>query len=179
MKIKTKRMLAILNVLSWIIFICLSIQAGAFLFNLFFSLFINPVGAKYFQKGIDLSSLYAFGTGHFFATALMMILVAAMKAYMFYLIILIFKMLNMVQPFSREVGRLIFKISYVALLVGMLSWSGFQYSEWLVGQGVKLPDMYTYFGGGEVFLFMAVALFVVAQVFKRGIEIQSENELTV
>jgi hypothetical protein len=179
MTIKTKRMLALLNILTWIIFIGLCIQAGVFLFNAFFSLAINPVGAKYFQKGIDLSDLHAFGVWPFVAETLLMVLVAAMKAYMFYLILSIFKMLNMVRPFSREVGRLIFKISYVALFVGILSFSGFQYSEWLVRQAVKLPDVYTYFGGGDVFLFMAATLFVIAQVFKRGIEIQSENELTV
>jgi hypothetical protein len=30
-----------------------------------------------------------------------------------------------------------------------------------------------------VWLFMSVTLFVIAQIFKRGIEIQTENELTV
>ena len=109
----------------------------------------------------------------------MIVLVAAIKAYMFYLILSIFKILNLVQPFSKEVGRLIFKISFVALVVGILSLSGFQYSEWLVRQHVLLPEMYTFFGGGDVFLFMAATLFVIALVFKRGIEIQSENELTV
>jgi hypothetical protein len=34
-------------------------------------------------------------------------------------------------------------------------------------------------GGADVWLFMGVVLYVVAQMFRRGIEIQSENELTV
>ena len=109
----------------------------------------------------------------------MMALVAAIKAYMFYLVILIFKALNMVRPFSSEVGQLILKIAYVALFICALSWLGTQYSEWLLKQGVKLPLMYKYFGGADVFLMMGVMLFVVAQVFKRGIEIQTENDLTV
>jgi Protein of unknown function (DUF2975) len=179
MEIKTKRFLTILNVLSWVIFTGLCIQAGAFLVNIFYSLAVNPVAAKYFQKGIDLSSLYLVGARYFFAETLLMVLVAVMKAYMFYQIILIFKVLNMVQPFSKEVGRLIFNISYVALVIGLLSWMGFEYSDWLVRQHVKLPNMYRYFGGADVFVLMAVALFVIAQVFKRGIEIQSENDLTV
>jgi len=108
-----------------------------------------------------------------------MVLVAAIKAYMFYLTILIFKTLNMVKPFSSEIERYIFKMGYVVLLIGVLSCLGIQYSGWLVQQGVKLPEMYKYFGGGDVFLMMGVILFVIAQIFKRGIEIQSENELTV
>jgi hypothetical protein len=34
-------------------------------------------------------------------------------------------------------------------------------------------------GGSDVWIFMSVILFVIAQIFRRGIEIQSENELTV
>jgi hypothetical protein len=33
--------------------------------------------------------------------------------------------------------------------------------------------------GADVWLFMGVTLFVIAQIFRRGIEIQTENELTV
>jgi Protein of unknown function (DUF2975) len=177
--IATTSILATMHITSWIIFIGLCLQAGVFLFNIIYSLAINPGGAKYFPKGIDFSSLYRVGAWYFFAVTSMIVLVAAIKAYMFYLILSIFKILNLVQPFSKEVGRLIFKISFVALLVGILSLTGFQYSEWLVRQHVKLPEMYTFFGGGDVFLFMAATLFVIALVFQRGIEIQSENELTV
>lgn len=177
---ETKKILKILNIISWMFFILLSIQAGIFLFNAFYTLAINPIDAKYFQRGeIDFSDLYAFGRWPFFAETFIMILVASIKAYMFYVSILIFKALNMVKPFSREVGRYIFKISYVALLIGLLSWSGMLYSGWLLRQGVKLPVMYKYFGGGVEFLMMGAMLFIIAQVFKRGIEIQSENELTV
>jgi len=98
---------------------------------------------------------------------------------MFYLIISIFKTLNMVKPFSSEVGRLIVKIGCVALVISTLSWAGTQYSEWLLKQGVKLPLMYKYLGGADVYLMMGAMLFIIAQVFKRGIEIQTENDLTV
>ena len=86
----------------------------------------------------------------------------------------------MSQPFSREVGRFIFKISYLALSIGLFSWWGVKYTEWFVKQGVKMPDIeYLRLGGADVWLFMGVILFVIAQIFKRGIEIQTENELTV
>lgn len=86
----------------------------------------------------------------------------------------------MSQPFSREVGRFIFKLSYLTLLIGMFSLWGVRYAEWLVKQGVKMPDIqYLRLGGADVWLFMSVTLFVIAQIFKRGIEIQTENELTV
>jgi hypothetical protein len=71
-------------------------------------------------------------------------------------------------------------MSYLALLIGLFSWSGAQYSGWLLSKGVKLPDLqYLRLGGADVWLFMGVTIVVIAQVFKRGIEIQTENELTV
>ncbi len=34
-------------------------------------------------------------------------------------------------------------------------------------------------GGADVWIFMGIILFVIAQFFKRGLEIQSENDLTI
>lgn len=33
--------------------------------------------------------------------------------------------------------------------------------------------------GADIWLFMGVALLVISQIFKRGVEIQDEHELTV
>jgi hypothetical protein len=182
MKISTKRTLKILYVLSWIIFVGTSMEAGGFIFNAFSTLALNPINAKYFWQEIDLSGLYKYNPGYFFAETLQMSMVAVMRAYLFYLIVKILhdKKLNISQPFNGEVGRFIFKISYVALLIGVFSWWGVKYTEWLVKQGVKMPDIqHLRLGGVDAWLFMGISLFVIAQIFKRGIEIQTENELTV
>jgi hypothetical protein len=46
-------------------------------------------------------------------------------------------------------------------------------------RGVELRGLHRYLGGTGEFLFLAGIVFVIAQIFKRGIEIQTENELTV
>src|ERR1700743_1177292 len=145
MNIPTPKIFQWLNGLAWVIFIGLCIQGGEVLFNAVFTLAINPIDAKHFLPGIDFSSLYAFGKGYFAAETTVMVLAAVVKAYMFYLIISILtnKKLNMAQPFSTEVGRFIFKLSYLALTVGVLSWAGIQYGNWLEQRGVKLPDMHS------------------------------------
>ena len=105
-----------------------------------------------------------------------------MRAVLFYMIIDILqdKKLNITQPFRKNVGRFLFRMSYLSLLIGLFSWSGAKYTEWLVSKGVRLPDLqYLRLGGADVWLFMGVTLFVIAQIFKRGVEIQTENELTV
>ncbi len=181
-KIGTTQILKILYVLSWIIFIGVCIEAGGIIFNSFYDLVLNPVGAKYFWQQIDLSSLYRYDRGYFFVVTLIMSIVAVTRACIFYLIIKILhdKKLNMAQPFNEDVKRFIFKLSYMALLIGIFSWWGVKYAEWLATQGVKMPDIqYLRLGGADVWLFMSVTLFVIAQIFKRGIEIQTENELTI
>ena len=182
MKTNTKLVLKILYLLSWIIFVGVCIEAGGFISNAFFSLILNPDGVKHLWQEVDLSSLYSYNHGYFFTETMLMSIVAVLRACIFYLIIKILhtKKLSMAQPFNSEVGRFIFRISYLSLLIGLFSLWGIKYTEWLVKQGVKMPDIqYLRLDGADVWLFMSVSLFVIAQIFKRGIEIQSENELTV
>jgi hypothetical protein len=177
-KTKTTLMLQVLYIVSWVIFVGVCIEAGGFIFNAFFTLVFNPSNASYF----NLSDLYRYDPGYFLVELLLMSIVAVMRACIFYLIVKILhdKKLNMSQPFSKEVGRFTFKVAYLALGIGLFSWWGVKYTEWFVQQGVKMPDVqYLRLGGADVWLFMGVTLFVIAQIFKRGIEIQSENELTV
>ncbi len=181
MEISSKQILKILYVLSWIIFIGVSIEAGGFIFNTLFVFTYNPIGAHNFWNGMDMSSLYNFDSGYFLVVTSLMIIVAVMKAIMFYLIVKILhdKKLNMLQPFNREVGNFIFNLCYLSSGIGLFSYWGTKYSAWLVKQGVIIPSLESHIGGADVWLFMAVILFVIAHIFKRGIEIQSENELTI
>ena len=180
-KISTNQMLKILYAISWIIFIGVCIEAGSFIVNAFFAV-VNPVVVKRLWQQVDLSDLFKYDHGHFFVVTFIMSITAVMRAWIFFLIIKILhdKKLNIAKPFNKEVGRFIFKVSYLALGIGLFSYGGVKYTEWLIKQGVSMPDIqYLRLGGADVWLFMGVTLFVIAQIFKSGIEIQSENELTV
>ena len=182
MEINTKQILKILYVLSWIIFVGVCIEAGGFVINTFYTLVINNVDAKYFWPGIDFSSLYRYDPGYFFVETFLMIIVSVLRSWMFYLIVRVLhdKKLNMTQPFNSEVGRFIFRLSYLSLGAGLFSWWGVKYAGWFITKGVAMPDIQNLrLGGADVWLFMGVTLFVIAQIFKRGIEIQTENELTI
>lgn len=68
----------------------------------------------------------------------------------------------------------------MALGLGIFAYYGVNYTAWLVTQKVEMPDIQPMgLGGADVWLFMGVTLYVLAQIFKRGIEIQEENDLTV
>lgn len=180
-KISTKQILNILYILAWIIFVGVSIEAGGYIVNTIISV-VSPENVKYLWQQVDLSALFKYDKGYFIVISCITGIVAILKATLFYMIIKILhdKKLNMAQPFNRAVGRFIFNLSYLSLMIGLLSQIGAKYSKWLAGKGVQMPDISAMnFGGADVWLFMCVVLFVIAHIFKKGIEIQTENELTV
>lgn len=182
-KITTNQILKVLQILSWIIFIGLCIEAGGIVVNTIITLFINPLGVGNLGEGADyLSSLYKFDKGHFFVITLIMITVSVLKAILFYLIVKLLanKKLNISRPFTMELRYFILKLSYMALGIGLFSHFGFKYSVWLNKQGVETANLQSlHIAGADVWLFTAVILFVIVQIIKRGMEIQNENDLTI
>ena len=179
MKSTTKGILTVLHVISWIIFVGLCVRAGAFLYTSLASLYFNPAGAKNLYSGLNLSNLYDFDTTYYIVIVSVIIIVTVLKAIIFYLVIKIFLKINYVNPFSPQIASLISMIGYISLGVGILTRMANGYCNWLIKKGVSLPDMDNYLGAGTEFLLFAGVIVFIAQVFKRGIELQSENELTV
>lgn len=182
MEITSKQILKALNVLSWIIFIGICVRTGGYIFNTIFLLTTNPFGAHYFWEGADLSGLLAFDQGYFIVMALLMIIVSVMKALLFYCIIKILhdKKLNMDKPFNKEINSLIFSLTYISMAIGLFSGWAAGYSEWFIKKGVLMPSLESlHVDGASAWWFIAILLFVIGHIFKRGIEIQTENELTV
>ena len=182
-KISTKHILKVLQILSWIIFIGLCIEAGGITANTIITLFINPSGVENFWEGSGyLSSLYKFDKGHFIVITLTMIIVAVLKAILFYLIVKVFteRKLNISEPFNMDLRRFILLSSYLALGIGLFAAFGYKYAVWLTKQGMATADLQAlHIAGSDVWLFMAVILFVIVQIVKKGIEIQTENDLTI
>lgn len=85
----------------------------------------------------------------------------------------------MVHPFSTEVSLLISRISYLALEIAIVTAVGNNYCIRLVRRGADLLNLHEYLGGAGEILFLGGIIFIIAQIFKTGIEIQSENELTI
>ncbi len=182
MEISTKNILKALLVFLWIIFIGVMIEAGGCIFSAFYTLVINSVNARTYWVGNDLSDLYKYDPMQFFVETLLISIAATLKAWMFYLIVRILhnKKLSISQPFNNEVRLLIIRLSCLAFGIGLFTEWGVNYTGWLVKKGISMPDtQQLHLGGGDVWLFMAVILFVITQIFKRGIEIQAENDLTI
>ena len=179
MKPKTKWMMGAMQFIAWIIFIGICIKTGAMMFSFFVSLAKNPEATKNLYERLDLSDLYKYSIGQYVVFVSIIIVLSASKAHLFYLLIRIFSKINFIHPFSKTVSSLISTIGYVALGIGVVTVLANTYREWLAKQGVSFPDLQAYLGGGAEFLLLGGIIFMLAEVFKRGIEIQTENELTV
>lgn len=179
MRTSTKQILTFMNIVFWVVFIGLLIKTGAFLFS-FGATLLNPQAAKNFYDGLDLSGLRAYSFRHYINLVSLLVFLSGLKAYMAYLVIRIFSTINFQHPFSTDVASRIEKISYVALGTGFLTVLAVGYSKWLITKtGTLSFDVLRELGGSAEFIFLAGIIFMIAQVFKRGIELQSENELTI
>jgi hypothetical protein len=175
---KTDLVTQFLHVISWIIFIALCYQAGALMFNYAFMQFhVFPPENQYLL--LDLSELFTQSEIYFGLLFSLAIGVNALKAYTFYLITLIFQYLNLHKPFSQEMSNLITKISFYILAVGIVGAIAKGVTQELAKQGYPVENAYSHWDDYSAFLLMAAVVFVIAQIFKKGLELQAESDLTV
>lgn len=179
---KTDYFRIILHVVAWIIFVGLCIEACGFLVNTIATLSLTPEGAKRFWTQVDLSGLYHHNRTYYITLTSLICIAAMLKAIMFYLIVRIFydKKASLSKPFSESVRKFLLTIAWLSAGIGLFSLWGARYVKTILEEGVTMPALENMkLDGGAISLFMAVILLVVAQAFKKGIEIQNENDLTV
>ena len=170
--------LMLITVVIWSAFIGLCIETGAILFNTLYSL-ARPIAAQNLYKGLDLSALMARDMRHYIGILSVIIYMNALKAYMFYLMIRIFLKINLVHPFSEPVSNLIAQISQITMQIAIVIIFTGAYFKWLAKRGFELPDLGSFTGGAFEYILLGIIIYAISKVFKRGLEIQAENELTI
>ena len=167
-----------LHVIAWVIFVGLSIEAGGLIVNFIFTVFKPEFVDKLYQK-LDLTTLYLQSTAVFYSMFSFVIVIAVLKAVLFYLLIELLLKLDLSKPFSQFVRRKILQISYYTFSIGILSYIAGETARNLSHHGYEVDKLEQFWVDSNAFILMAAVVYVIAQIFKRGIEIQSENELTV
>lgn len=167
-----------LHVVAWIIFVALSVEAGGLLVNFFFSLFKPEVVGHLYQK-LDLSQMYQQSKIVFFGMYSFVIFIAILKAFLFYIVIQLLTKLDLKKPFSSFVANKITRISHFTFYIGILSYIAQQTAKSLTHHGFEINKLNQFWVDSQAFILMAALIYVIASIFNRGIEIQTENELTV
>lgn len=167
-----------LAVVAWIIFVGLSIEAGALLVNFFMSLY-NPQYIGHLYQKLDLSAMYARSEWAFYSMYSFILAIALLKVWLFYGLIRLTYDLNLNKPFSKTVVKQVKNMSYVTLSIGLLSYLAKDASQRLLHRGFEIDKLQQFWADSQAFVLMAAVIYVIAAIFARGIELQDENDLTV
>ncbi|TAD92567.1 MAG: DUF2975 domain-containing protein [Bacteroidetes bacterium] len=167
-----------LHIVAWIIFVGLCIEAGALLVNFIFVLFKPDVVHRLYQK-MDLSEMYAYSKVAFFSMYGLLLSISVLKAGLFYIVISLLLKLNLTQPFNPFVAKKILRISHYTLSIGLLSAIARQVAQNLSSEGVSTDGLNQFWGDWQAFILMAAIIYVIAIIFKKGVDLQTENDLTV
>lgn len=167
-----------LQIVSWIIFVGLCIEAGGLIVNFFFSLY-RPEFVKNLYQKLDLSEMYARSRWAFFSMYSFILVIALLKAYLFYIVIKLVHGLNLSKPFSSRVAKQITDISYYTFFIGILSFIARQAAKNLTHHAYAVDMLDQFWTDSEAYILMAAVIYVIAAIFRKGLEIQDENDLTV
>ncbi|GAP68129.1 hypothetical protein BA6E_102127 [Bacteroidales bacterium 6E] len=175
MKQKIPFVFHLMHVLFYIVFIGLSIKAGVLVISFIISLAVSAQAASNLYMGIDLSELFKFDKYHYISIMVLAIIIAMLKASIAMMAVGVASGFNIDKPFNTITTHMITGISRLALFTGILAIIAQEYIKWLSTKNISVPlDM-----GGQEILFFAGVIYMLAKVFEKGVELQSENELTV
>lgn len=168
----------VLSIIAWIIFIGLCIEAGGLIVNFIFSLTKPEFVQNLYQK-LDLSEMYKLSKWAFYSMYSFILVISILKAYLFYIVIILIIKLDLLKPFNSVVSKHISQISYFTLSIGLLSYIARETAKYLQHHGYEIDQLNQFWVDSQAFILMAAIVYVIATIFKRGLEIQNENDLTV
>ena len=100
---RSKFVFQALHVVAWIIFVGLCIEAGALLVNFVYSLF-KPEVVQHLYEKLDLSKMYEYSQWAYFGIYSFILVISVMKAYLFYLVIILLLKFDLLKPFNSYVA---------------------------------------------------------------------------
>ncbi|WP_373521285.1 DUF2975 domain-containing protein [Aquiflexum sp.] len=168
----------VLLIVAWAIFVGLCIEAGGLLVNFFFSLYRPEFVQNLYQK-LDLKKMYEDSKLVFFATYSLILSISILKAYLFYIVIRLMHKMDLSKPFNTFVSHQILQMSYYTLSIGLLGYIANQFAKNLMKHGFVTNNLNQFWADNQAFILMGAVIYIIATIFKKGVDIQNENDLTV
>ena len=167
-----------LCIVAWLIFVGLSIEAGALVVNFFFSLY-NPEFVQNLYQNLDLTEMYKESKMAFFGVYSFILLISILKAVLFCIVIKLMHKIDLTKPFNTFVSNQILQISYYTISIGLLSFLARQVTKNLIHYGFVTEGLNQFWVDSQAFIVMGAIVYIIATIFKKGVDIQNENDLTV
>lgn len=105
--------------------------------------------------------------------------IAILKAYLFYVVVMLQQKLDIKKPFNQYVAKQITKMSHITLSIGLFSYIAKQVSEGLIIDGFNINALQGFWVDSQAFILMTAVIYVIATLLFRGVAIQTENDLTI
>jgi hypothetical protein len=87
--------------------------------------------------------------------------------------------INLQKPFSKEMARRIEKIAWIIFGIWIVEMFSNIYNKYFIMTTGGKNELEFSLSTGFSYLYMAGIIYLISQIFKRGVELQEENELTV
>ncbi len=167
-----------LHIVAWVIFVGLCIEAGGLIVNFIFSLFKPEFVQNLYQK-LDLTEIYKDNKWTFFGIYSFILSISILKAFLFYIVIRLMHKMDLTKPFNTFVSNQILQISYYTLVIGLFSFIARQIAKNLMHHGFDTDSLSQFWADSQAFILMGAVVYIIATIFKKGVDIQNENDLTV
>ena len=167
---KTEKLLKIMKFFSWLAFIGLMIKSGTILVTYILSI-ENPEASKNIYEGLNLYEYRNYSFIQYSFIISYKVLLFSIEAYIAFLVIKLLRKLNIKQPFNFDVQRGMKQISYGIFYLWILAITHNAHVQFLAKRYDFEMELFS-----SDFVFLSVIIFIFAQIVKRGIEIQSEND---
>ena len=139
----------------------------------------NPEFVANLYQKLDLSQMYKDSNMAFFGVYSFILIIAILKATLFYTVIRLMHKMDLSKPFSDFVAKQISLLSYYTLSIGFLSHIARQLVKNLSHHGFVPDNLNQFWADSQAFIIMGAVIYIIAVIFKKGVDIQTENDLTV
>jgi hypothetical protein len=115
----------------------------------------------------------------FYAMYSFILIIAILKALLFYVVVKLVTKINLSKPFNSFVAKQLLQISYYTLSIGLLSYIAQQTAKNLQLHGYNINILNQFWADSQAFILMAAIIYIIAIIFSKGVEYQDELEETV
>lgn len=174
MKTRTQNILSVVRIIALIGYIGAAVY-GLRIIIPFVGGFITDKLA--FDTGTGLDSLRETHLLTYISLMSFIIALVILKVRMWERLRAILEEIDLSSPFSLKIASMLENMSYLILAVGIVYIAGDSYAGY-ISKKISIVDKGLLKGDFQ-YLFSAGVVYVMAQIFRRGVELQDENELTV
>lgn len=177
MKTRTEIILIVLKYLALLGAIGFSIECGAQVVFFVASLTHPGMAPKIYKANVEWLHVKDFNLWYYSIGMTLVILISLFKATVWYLIFGLLQKIQIRTPFSMAVTKRLEILAYLLLLIWIVSAMILKtYSHYLSAEsGIHFQIVES----ADEYFFIAGIVYIISQIFKRGIEMQEENQLTV